>query len=73
MAKQIYENATRPSDDQDFGPEFRRIYKFTSRDAAWAFMRVCDEAGFQAGFPNPVPHATSRNFVVSVIRPISSR
>jgi len=27
-------------------------YRLGSRDAAWAFMRACDAAGLQAGFPS---------------------
>lgn len=27
-------------------------YRLGSRDAAWAFMRACDDAGLQAGFPS---------------------
>ena len=27
------------------------MYKFSGRDAAWAFMRACDAAGLMAGFP----------------------
>jgi hypothetical protein len=36
-------------------------YKFTTSDAAWAFMRVLDDAGVSAGFPG------LRDFTVQVL------
>lgn len=37
--------------EQPFEGEW--VYKFPDHDTAWAFMLACDEAGYEAGYPNP--------------------